>query len=68
MKDLEIIKRKAIQIFNEEDLERKINSEKRLTIKFGADPSRPDLHIGHSVPLRVLKSFQDMGHKIVYVI
>lgn len=65
---LEIIKRKAIQIFNEEDLERKINSGDKLTIKFGADPSRPDLHIGHSVPLRALKKFQDMGHRIVFVI
>ncbi len=68
MKELEIIKRKAVQIFNEEDLEKKIKSGKKLTIKFGADPSRPDLHIGHSVPLRVLKSFQDMGHRIVFVI
>lgn len=68
MNNLEIIRRKAIQIFNEEDLERKINSGNKLTIKFGADPSRPDLHIGHSVPLRVLKTFQDMGHKIVFVI
>ena len=68
MNNLEMIKRKAIQIFNEEDLERKINSGNKLTIKFGADPSRPDLHIGHSVPLRVLKTFQDMGHKIVFVI
>ena len=68
MNNLDIITRKAVQIFNEEDLEKKINSGKKLTIKFGADPSRPDLHIGHSVPLRVLKSFQDMGHKIVFVI
>ncbi len=68
MSNLEIIKRKAVQIFNEEDLEEKIKSGKKLTIKFGADPSRPDLHIGHSVPLRVLKTFQDMGHKIVFVI
>ncbi len=68
MNNLEMIKRKAIQIFNEEDLERKIKSGNKLTIKFGADPSRPDLHIGHSVPLRVLKTFQDMGHKIVFVI
>lgn len=68
MNNLEMIKRKAIQIFNQEDLESKINSGKKLTIKFGADPSRPDLHIGHSVPLRVLKTFQDMGHKIVFVI
>ena len=68
MNNLEMIKRKAIQIFNQEDLERKLNSGKKLTIKFGADPSRPDLHIGHSVPLRVLKIFQDIGHKIVFVI
>lgn len=68
MDNLEIIKRKAIQIFSVEDLEEKIKSGKRLKIKFGADPSRPDLHIGHSVPLRVLKMFQDMGHEIIFVV
>lgn len=67
-KELEIIKRKAVQIFSEEDLERKIKSGKKLTIKLGADPSRPDLHIGHSVVLRVLKQFQDMGHEVVFVV
>ena len=66
--NLEIIKRKAVQIFSEEDLEKKINSGKKLTIKLGADPSRPDLHIGHSVVLRVLKQFQDMGHEVVFVV
>lgn len=65
---LEIIKRKAVQIFSEEDLDRKINSGKKLMIKLGADPSRPDLHIGHSVVLRVLKQFQDMGHEVVFVV
>lgn len=49
MNNLEIIKRKAVQIFSEQDLEKKLNSGKKLTIKLGADPSRPDLHIGHSV-------------------
>ena len=68
MDNLEIIKRKAVQIFNEEDLDRKIKSGKKLTIKLGADPSRPDLHIGHSVVLRVLKQFQDMGHEVVFVV
>lgn len=68
MNDLEIIKRKAVQIFSEEELEKKINSGKKLTIKLGADPSRPDLHIGHSVVLRVLKKFQDMGHEVVFVV
>lgn len=65
---LEIIKRKAVQIISEEDLDRKISSGKKLTIKLGADPSRPDLHIGHSVVLRVLKQFQDMGHNVVFVV
>src|SRR5574344_2382800 len=68
MKDLEIIKRKSVDIFSEEDLEKKLNSGKKLVVKFGADPSRPDLHIGHSVPLRVLKQFQDLGHDVVFVI
>ena len=58
MNHLEIIKRKAVQIFSEEDLNKKINSGKKLTIKLGADPSRPNLHIGHSVVLRVLKHFR----------
>ena len=68
MNDIEIIKRKAVQIISEEDFDRKINSGKKLIIKFGADPSRPDLHIGHTVPLRILKKFQDMGHEIIFVI
>ena len=53
---LEIIKRKAVQIFSEKDLDKKINSGKKLIIKLGADPSRPDLHIGHSV-VRIIISF-----------
>lgn len=68
MNKIDSIKRKTVQIFSEEELEQKLKSGKKLTIKFGADPSRPDLHIGHSVPLRVLKTLQDMGHKIVFVI
>ena len=68
MENLSLIKRKAVQIFNEEDLDKKIKSGKKLTIKLGADPSRPDLHIGHSVVLRVLRQFQDMGHEVVFVI
>ena len=68
MDNLELIKRKAVQIFSEEDLEEKIKSGKKLVIKLGADPSRPDLHIGHSVVLRVLRQFQDMGHEVVFVV
>lgn len=68
MDNLEIIKRKAVDIFSEEDLDKKIKSGKKLKIKLGCDPSRPDLHIGHSVVLRVLRQFQDMGHEIDFLI
>lgn len=68
MRELELIKRKSVQIFSENELEKKLKSGKKLIIKFGADPSRPDLHLGHTVPLRVLKTFQDLGHEIVFVI
>lgn len=65
---IELIVRRAVQIFNEDSLREKLKSDKKLIIKFGADPSRPDLHLGHTVPLRVLKILQDMGHIIVFVI
>lgn len=68
MKELDLIKRKAVQIISEEDLEKKLKSGKKLVIKLGADPSRPDLHLGHTVVLKALKSFQDMGHEVVFVI
>lgn len=68
MDNLELIKRKAVQIFSVEDLENRLKTKKKLTIKLGADPSRPDLHLGHTVVLRALKQFQDMGHEVVFVI
>lgn len=68
MEELKLIKRKSVQIFSENELENKLKSGKKLIIKFGADPSRPDLHLGHTVALRVLKTFQDLGHEIVFVI
>lgn len=46
MSELESIKSKAVQIFTEDELEKKLKSGKKLTIKLGADPSRPDLHLG----------------------
>lgn len=68
MKEVEDFKRRAVQIFSEKELEEKLASGKKLTIKLGADPSRPDLHLGHTVVLRALKQFQDLGHEVVFVI
>ena len=67
-KEIELIFRKAENIFGKEELEKKLKSGKKLKIKYGCDPSRPDLHLGHSVCLRVLKNLQDMGHEIIFVI
>ena len=68
MEKLELIKRRAVNIFSEEDLEKKLNSGRKLKIKLGADPSRPDLHLGHTVVLRALKAFQEMGHEVIFLI
>lgn len=62
------LKRAAVSIYSEETLLQKLNSGKPLKIKLGADPSRPDLHLGHSVVLRKLRLFQDMGHTVIFVI
>ncbi|HBL84072.1 MAG: tyrosine--tRNA ligase [Clostridiales bacterium GWF2_38_85] len=62
------ISRDAVSIFSEEGFKEKLNSGKKLRIKMGADPSRPDLHLGHSVVLRKLRMLQELGHEIVFVI
>ncbi|MDO8584645.1 MAG: tyrosine--tRNA ligase [bacterium] len=51
-----------------EHLEAALMSGKQLRVKFGADPTAPDLHLGHAVALRKLKQFQDLGHKVVLII
>lgn len=69
---LEEIKLGSDGIISEEELLKKLEGsyEKKtpLTIKFGADPSRPDIHLGHTVVLNKLKLFQDFGHKVIFII
>jgi tyrosyl-tRNA synthetase len=56
------------EVIGQKELEKKLLSGKKLTVKFGADPTRPDLHLGHAVPLRKMREFQDLGHKVVFLI
>jgi tyrosyl-tRNA synthetase len=65
---LEIIKHGTEEILVEAELRKKLLSNKPLTVKFGADPTAPDLHLGHAVGLRKLRQFQDLGHKVVFLI
>ena len=65
---LEILKRGVEEIIPENGLEKKLTKNKPLTIKAGFDPTAPDLHLGHTVLINKLKQFQDLGHKIVFLI
>lgn len=69
---MDLIKRGAFEIIPEEDLVKKlehsIKTKKPLNIKLGCDPSRPDLHLGHSVVLRKLRQFQNLGHQAILII
>ncbi len=69
---MEIIKRGTVEIISEEELEKKLEKSmaknKPLVIKLGADPTAPDLHLGHTVVLRKMRQFQDLGHNVVFLI
>jgi len=69
---LEKIKQNAVDLISEEELLKRLqksyDNNKPLKIKLGADPSRPDLHLGHLVQLNKLKQFQDLGHHVQFII
>jgi len=64
----EILKRGVEEVIDQKILEKKLRSGKRLRVKFGIDPTGKELHLGHTVPLRKLRQFQDAGHTAVLVI
>jgi tyrosyl-tRNA synthetase len=69
---MDVIRRGAFEILPEDELlrklERSIATSTPLNIKLGCDPSRPDLHLGHSVVLRKLRQFQDLGHQAILIV
>lgn len=69
---MRVVRQGAESLIGEEELEEKLRHSiltgKPLTVKFGMDPSAPDIHLGHAVALRKLKQLQDLGHRIVVVI
>jgi tyrosyl-tRNA synthetase len=65
---LERIRRGATELITEDDLRKKLALTRPLVIKAGFDPTAPDLHLGHTVLLRKLRQFQDLGHKVVFLI
>ena len=71
-KQMEIIRRGAVDLINEEELKsklaRSIKENRPLRVKLGLDPTAPDLHLGHTVVLQKLKQFQELGHIAIFLI
>jgi len=65
---LELIRKGIDDLIGEEELIEKLQAKKILKVKLGLDPSAPDIHLGHTVVLRKLKAFQDLGHEIHIII
>ena len=67
-KQLKVIISGTKQIVPEEELKRKLAKGRPLNVKLGVDPTSPDLHLGHAVPLRKMRQFQDLGHTVTLII
>jgi len=67
-----VFKENLVDLISEKELEAKLEGSLKknrpLRVKYGADPSSPDLHLGHTVPLRKLRQLQDLGHLVVFII
>jgi tyrosyl-tRNA synthetase len=65
---LEILTRGCVDVVTRASLEEKLKRGRPLTVKVGFDPTAPDIHLGHTVLMRKMRQFQDLGHRVVYVI
>jgi len=63
-----LLKKGVAEIIDEKSLYKKLISGKKLRVKFGIDPTSPDLHLGHSIALRKLRDFQELGHQVIFLI
>ena len=66
--NLNLIKRGIDELLNEAELISKLKTKKQLVVKAGFDPTAPDLHLGHTVLINKLRHFQQLGHKVVFLI
>ena len=65
---LSIIKRGVVEIISEDEIVARLKLNRPLRVKLGVDPTSSDIHLGHTVVIEKLKVFQDLGHKIVFII
>ncbi|CAG1772679.1 partial Tyrosine--tRNA ligase, partial [uncultured bacterium] len=65
---LRLLTRGIVDLQREDDLARKLAEDRPLRIKAGFDPTRPDLHLGHTVLMEKMRQFQELGHEIIFVV
>jgi len=64
----DLLTRGVDEVIVKSDLANKLKEGGKLRIKYGIDPNKPDIHLGHAVPIRKLKAFQDLGHTAVFIV
>jgi tyrosyl-tRNA synthetase len=64
----DLLARGVEEVIEKEHLKKRLLNGKKLRIKFGIDPTSPDLHLGHTVPLLKLRQFQNLGHQVILLI
>ncbi len=71
-RQLKIIRKNSVEVLPEKELikklKRSLKEKKPLRIKYGIDPTGSEIHLGHTIPIRKLKDFQDLGHKIIFLV
>jgi len=71
-RQLKVIKRNTVEIIEENELRAKlkeaIDNNSPLRVKYGIDPTAPEIHLGHTVPIKKLKDFQELGHRVLFLI
>src|SRR3990167_566125 len=65
---LDLLRRGVVDVINDAELRARLATGRPLVVKAGFDPTAPDLHLGHTVLLRKLRHFQDLGHKVIFLI
>src|SRR2546430_12228790 len=65
---IEIARRGAVDLIDEAELRKKLQSGRKLRVKLGLDPTAPDLHLGHTVVINKLRHFQELGHQVQFLI
>jgi len=67
-KHQELLNRGVQEIIDKTNLENKLKSKKQLRVKLGIDPTSPNLHLGRAIPLLKLRDFQELGHKVIFIV